>query len=104
MVCTQNCNLNFNSTFCAIPHRVWLNEHKRDKCWTTKKERYKSDPRKKSKDPNNDNPNERDETSFPCSTCQSNGHDIIFDTQSALITHYRQSHENQVASTLTSDP
>ena len=67
--------------------RVWLNEHKRDNCWTTKKERYKSDPRKKSKDPNNEHPNERDETTYPCSTCQSNGLDIIFDTQSALITH-----------------
>ena len=89
MVCTQNCNLNINSTFSAIPHRVWLNEHKRDKCWTTKKERYKSDPRKKSKDPNNEDPDERDETTYPCSTCQSNGLDIIFDTQSALITHSR---------------
>ena len=78
--------------------RVWLNEHKRDKCWTSKKERYKSDPRKKSKDPNNEDPDERDETTFPCSICQSDGVDTIFDTSSALMMHSRQSHENQVAS------
>ena len=78
--------------------RVWLNEHKRDKCWTSKKERYKSDPRKKSKDPNNEDPDERDETTFPCSICQSDGVDTIFDTSSALMMHSRQSQENQVAS------
>ena len=77
---------NFKCDMCdyATHAQIWLNEHKRDKCWTTKKERYKSDPRKKSKD--------LDETTYPCSTCQSNGLDIIFDTQRALISHSRSKH------------